>query len=240
MQAPLPDPSSWNALVAELGHVLALRNLGPKGDGPFKRFEGVKTFDDLFIAQLKYLTALRGTERMKPEPGMTGAEKPIPRTTNADVVLLADYWSKQLGSVKQVMGHAGIVKMWKAALADVDQLARKGDPKAVYAKNNGFWRALQQTAIQVAVADEGPTKWDLAIDSLKDSVKNIGDNVAVGAKTVATGAADLASDIAHGVGKVANQAGKGLFAGFGTPLLIGGGLLGLFLISRARSKGDKE
>jgi hypothetical protein len=239
VEAPLPDPTSWNALIAALGHVLALRNVGPKGDTPFKRFDGVKTFDELFVAQLKYLGELRGTDRMKPEPGMTGAEKAIPRSTNADAVLLADYWSKQLSGVKQVMGHAGVVKTWKAALADIDKLARKADPKSMYPKNNGFWRALQQTAIQVAVADEQPTKWDLAIDSIKDSVKNIGGNVADGAKTVAAGAADLASDIGHGIGKVANQAGKGLFAGFGTPLLVGGGLLGLFLISRAR-KGNKE
>ena len=39
---------------------------------------------------------------------------------------------------------------------------------------------------------------------------------------------------AHAVGKVANDAGKGLFAGFGTPLLIGAGLIGLFLITRSR------
>ena len=44
---------------------------------------------------------------------------------------------------------------------------------------------------------------------------------------------DLAGGAAQAIGKVANEAGKGLFSGFGTPLLIGAGLVGLFLISRS-------
>jgi hypothetical protein len=35
-----------------------------------------------------------------------------------------------------------------------------------------------------------------------------------------------------------NEAGKGLFGGLGTPLLIGGGLLGVYLI--ARSGGRRQ
>ena len=38
------------------------------------------------------------------------------------------------------------------------------------------------------------------------------------------------------VTEFANEAGRGLFSGFGGPLLVGAGLLGLFLISRSRSK----
>jgi hypothetical protein len=233
--APMPPPEVWDALLAQLGDESELRNIGPKDHGPFKRFDNIKTFDDLYIAHYKHLIETRGSDELAPEPGMGGTSRKIPRTTNGDVIALADYWSKQLAGVKEVMGHAGVVEKWKAALVDVD-LARKGDPNALYPKNNAFWRTLKNTAIHVAVADEAPSKTDMVLDSIKESVKNLPENLATGAKKAASAVASAAGDVAQGVGKIANEAGKGLFSGFGTPLLIGGGLLGLFLISRSRSK----
>ena len=244
--ARLPDAAIWHALVAELGNVLALRNVGPRGDGPFKNFPGVRTFDDLYVEQYKFLRDARGADEVAPDTdpsavyGLGGAIYKIPRTTNTDVIQLADYWTKQLESVKRVMGHDAIAKRWNAARADVDALARKGEPNALYPKNNAFWRQLKSTAVHVAAADEAPTNWDLAFDSLKDSVKNLPDNIKASAHAVASGVQNLAGDIAHGVGRVANSAGKGLFSGMGMPLLVGGGLLGLFLISRARKSGETK
>ena len=240
INAPLPDPAMWAVLLDELGDVLAIRNVGPKGDGPFKQFADIKTFHDLYLAQFIYLRELRGVDRLKPEPGMNGVETLIPRSTNGDVVQLADYWSKQLASVKRVIGHDEAKRRWAAALVGVDQIARKGDPAAVYPKNNGFWRDLSYVARQVSAADEAPSKWDIYTESFKDAVKNLPENIAAGAARVADSVAGVAGDVAHGVGKVANEAGRGLFSGFGTPLLIGGGLLGLFLISRSRSTKQGE
>ena len=222
-----PSPAIWNALLDQIG-AQAARNVGPSGDGPFKHFENVKTHDDLYLEHFKYLRDLRGVDKMPAEPGKSGGERNIPRSTNADVVALADYWSKQLADVKHVIGHDGVVKAWQAVLVDVDLLARKGDPNAVFQKNNEFWRVLSNTAIQVAVADEAPTKWDLAKESIKDSITHLPENL----EHAASKGVDLVASAAHAVGKVANEAGKGLFAGFGTPLLIGAGLIGLFLITR--------
>jgi hypothetical protein len=234
----MPPPEIWNALCAQLADATERRNVGPKGDGPFKRFENVKTFDDLYLEQFKYLRDLRGFDKMKPDPGTTGPEKLIPRSTNGDVVALADYWTHQLGAVRRVMGHEGVASEWQAARADVDHLARTGDPNAVYPKNNAFWRALQKTAIHVAVADEAPTATDLAIEALKHSVTSLPDTLKAGARAIGSGAAQVASDIAQGIGKVANDAGKGLFKGFGTPLLVGAGVVGAFLIARSRKKEE--
>ena len=232
-RAPLPPIEIWNALLAQLDESLAPRNIGPKDHGPFKRFDGVKTFDDLFNAQHKHLRELRGFDKLRPDDGKPGPEKLIPRTTNADVIALTDYWAKQFRAARKVFGHDGVANQWNPAAADVEQLARKADPNALYPKNNAFWRALQQTAVQVAIADEAPTKTDLAIAALKESVTRLPENVASGAKAVASGAADVVGSLAHGAGKIANEAGRGLFSGFGTPLLVGAGLVGLFLISRA-------
>ena len=232
--APLPSQDVFAGLMVHLNEPIEHRNVGPKGDGPFKHFDGVKTFDDLFNAQHKYMRELRGEDETMPEPGMVGGKRRTPRTTNADVVALADYWTKQLASVKRVFGAAEVEQRWKAARAEVDAVARVGDPNAVYPKNNGFWRDLQHTAIHVAAADEAPSKSDMMIDAVKESIVNLPQNIKAGAAAIASGAADVAG----AVGKVAGEAGKGLFGGFGAPLLIGAGLVGLFLISRNQHSAE--
>jgi hypothetical protein len=237
VDAPLPDPTALTTLIENLGHILALRNIGPEGGGPFN-FNNAKTFGELYIQQSKQLRALRGFDEMEPGPGMFGASRPIPRSTNADVIMLADYWTTQLALVKDVMGRENIEKLWSATVQEVNAFARTAGANEVYAKNNGFWRALLDVATHVSVADEAPSKWDLAKDSIKDSIKQLPDRIGAGAEKVA----DVASDIARGAGKAVNEAGRGLFSGIGGPLLIGGGLLGLFLLSRSRNtdKAGKE
>jgi len=237
--APVPPQRVWNALLAELTAPRPLRNTGPRGDGPFKHFENVATFHDLYLEQYRYLRESRGSDMLKPEPGMGGPEKPIPRTTNADVIKLADYWSEQLASVKRVINHDAVVKRWRAALDDVDQLARHGQADALYPKNNAFWRALSHTATHVSAADEAPTTWDIAIDSLKDSLEHLPENLKAGAETIVRKAAGLAGELAHGVGTIASQAGRGLFAGLGVPLLLGGGLIAMFLLSERHDQHEE-
>jgi hypothetical protein len=224
-----PVSALWDAAIEHLG-TQVVRNAGPSGDGPFGHFDDVKTFDDLYLAEYKHLREKRGADNLAAPAGVAGAQKPIPRATNADVIELATYWSKQLANAKHVMGHDSMEARWKTIAADVEKLAKSAKPEDVYAKNNEFWRALGDLAIYVAAADEAPTAWDLVKGSLNDSLHHLPENLA----HVAEKGVELVADAAHAVGKVANEAGKGLFAGFGTPLLIGGGLLGLFLISRNR------
>jgi hypothetical protein len=231
-----PAMRAWSALFAiiDAGDD-GPRNAGPSGDGPFKHFDGIQTFDDLYNAEFKYLRELRGDDKMQPDPGMSGVERTIPRTTNADVIALGDYWTRQLSAVKDIMGTDAVTKTWRAAMADVDQLARRAEPTAVYTKNNAFWRALSQTAIHVAVADEAPSKWDLAKDAIKDSIVHLPDTIS----TVASKGVDVIADTAHAAGKVVNEAGKGLLSGAGTPLLIGAGVLGALLLFRGTRKHEE-
>jgi hypothetical protein len=183
----------------------------------------------MWNAQRKFLADKRGSDKLPPA-GMGGGDMLIPRSTNADVLQLATYWTTQLTDAKQVMGYKGVVDKWHAALADVDKLAKGAKPDAVYAKNNEFWRTAFEVAVQVAIGDESPSKWDLVVESVKDSVTHLPETLG----HAASKGADLVASAAHAAGHIANEAGKGLFSGFGTPLLIGGGLLGLFLISRSR------
>lgn len=209
------------------------RNVGPSADGPFRHFENVQTYDDLYTAQLKHLRDVRGADFMQPEPGMWGGARVIPRSTNGDVISLADYWSERLASVKRAMGHAEVEARWTRAVADVDALARPGSKDSMYTKNNAFWRELQHVAIHVAAADEAPSKWDLAAGAIMDSISHLPQTLG----QVASEGAGLVSGAAQTVGKAANEAGKALFSGFGTPLLLGAGLLGLLLVRRGSASG---
>jgi len=137
--APLPPPWVWDAVRAVLSDALTFRNVGK--DSPFRAFD-VKTWDDLFMAQWRFLVDARGSDDLAPEPGMTGTKRKTPRTSNADVIALADYWSKKFADVKEVFGHKDAMARWKRALADIDAIARKGDPATLYPKNNAFWRDL--------------------------------------------------------------------------------------------------
>ena len=234
-----PGQHAWDALLDVIG--TGPRNVGPRGDGPFKHFDGVRTFDDLYNAQYKYLLELRGFDELNPPPydersyGWLGVKKKIPRTTNTDVLALAGYWGKQLQDVKKVFGHAGIEKRWDRLMADLGKHAMYGNPTAVYPENNRFWRTLKETAIHVAVADEAPSKWDMVKESVKDSITALPDTLS----DVASKGVEVLSDTAQAAGKVVNAAGKGLFSGIGTPVMIGAGLLGAFLLFR-RGRRDEE
>jgi hypothetical protein len=218
----VPPPSSalWDALLDELS---TYRNAGPSEDGPFVHFDGHATYDDLFEAQRTFLATKRGSDQLPPPAGFGGGTIVVPRTTNADVLQLATYWTDRLGAVKQEMGHDGIVAMWKVALADVDKIAKPGTADTVYAKNLEFWASARRVAVQVAISDEAPSRWDMAVSSVKDSVTH------------------LPATLEHAatvIGDVAKQTGKGLLEGLGAPVLIGAGLLGLFLFSRGRHQEE--
>lgn len=222
----VPVPDLWAVLADHLGDT-ELRNAGPAQDGAVAHFNGIKTYDDMWTAQRNYLADKRGADKVQP-PG--GSEMNIPRSTNADVLQIATYWTTQLANAKQVMGYQSAVDKWHAAIADVDQLAKTGKPDDVYPKNDELWRTSFDVAVQVAIGAEAPSSWDLFVGALKDSVTHLPETLeSVGSKAV-----DVVADAAQAVGHVAGAAGKGLFSGLGTPLLIGGGLLGVYLITRSR------
>ena len=228
--APPPRDGMWQALVSRIGAADELRNTGPTADGPFAHFEGIKTYDDLWRAQAAYLVKKRGADRLAPPPGFGGATMDVPRTTNADVLQLATYWTNALASAPKVMGYDGVKAKWEVALADVNRLAKPGNPGDVYPMNNAFWRRALEVAIQVAIGDEAPSKWDLFVGSVKDSITHLPETLEGAAET----GVEVVEDTAHAAGKVVAAAGKGLFSGIGTPVLVGAGVLGAYLLLRDR------
>ena len=114
----------------------------------------------------------------------------------------------------------------------MDQVARSGTPDARYPHNTDFWATLQAVAVHVAVADEAPTQWDLAIEALHDSALQLPNTIAHAATTVASG-------VSSGVSAVTSKIGAGLFSVIKTPLLVGGGVLGLYLLARSSSRTER-
>jgi hypothetical protein len=227
-------PELWAALAEHVGDVKPLRNSGPKEDGPFAHFEA-KTYDDLWNAQRKFLADKRGSDKLMPPAGFGMGPMVIPRTTNRDVLQLATYWTTELAKAKHIVGYDTAVANWKVATDDIDRIAKPGKPDDVYPKNNEFWRTAFDMSVQIAIADESPSKWDMFVESVKDSVTHLPENL----EHAASKSVDFVATAAHAAGKIVNEAGKGLFSGFGVPLLIGGGLIGLYLVSRSRDHAEE-
>jgi hypothetical protein len=232
IEASVPQPRLWDALIEQLG-ANETRNANAGTGAPFGPFDNVKSYDEVYVAQFNHLRELRGVDLLVPDSG-TGAKLPIPRATNTDVVTMADWWTKQLAGIRQVAGHKEVKQRWDTALADVAALARSGDPAAVYSKNNSFWRALDAVVIQVAAVAELPSDWDRFVDAVGHSIANLPENLGKAAEALAGGVGSAASAVGKGVGRVAGAAGQGFLSGFKTPLIVGGGLLGAYLLFRKR------
>ncbi|HEY1811008.1 MAG TPA: hypothetical protein VGG74_01540 [Kofleriaceae bacterium] len=218
---PIPHAVSWHRLLGSISQH-APRNASPESAPPFGPFPGVTAFEDIYLAEYKLLGQLRGSDVMKPPLGFAGVDKPIPHTTNADVLQLAAYWGAQLGAAKRIMGTDAVTTLWHTAMLDVDKLARSGKPTDVYPKNNEFWRTLGNISVHVAVAAEAPTSWDIA----KDTATHLPDTL----ERAAGAAASAIADAGHVVK-------EGVIAALKKPLYLGGGLVALYLLTR-RHGGD--
>ena len=134
---PPPAPTLWDALIDEIGGAGATP--GRREDGPFAHFDGIKTYDDLWNAQRKFLADKRGADMLAPPAGFGGVThrshaRPTPMCSSSRPTGAS---GSEPRSTSWARRH---VATWHAAIVDVDQLAKPGKPDDVYAKNNEFWR----------------------------------------------------------------------------------------------------
>ncbi len=237
-----PGAAFWDGFFVQIEHGDGHRNLDP---GPFVTFDNVKGYDEMYIAQYKYLRDARGADSM-PQPtekvggfDVGGGTFPVPRTTNSDVLQLATYWSKALALAKgkQLFGGLGTVKTaaWGAVLDDVAKYAKGADPNAVYPRNNIFWRVMEDVSTQVSVTLEAPTRMDLALGALSKSISNLPENLVKEIEWIGGKTKEVVVGIAGAAGDATSRALSPLLGSITTPLLIaGGGLAALFLLTRDR------
>jgi len=232
MDAPLPPPEALEAVIGALWVPIEFRN----ASGPTRQTITESNAEKMWAKQRDEAMTARGFDLREGTAAAPGSTMKIPRTTNADIVRLADYWAKQLarfvpkallGGTGNTMGLEGQLKRWSDLMGDVDKLARKGGKSdEVYPKNWEFWHESFGLATNLAAWEELPTPFELAFDSTSKAIHDLPGTLA-----------DVAGAVAQAVGNVAQKAGAGLLSGLGKPLLIGGGVLvaAILLLRSGRS-----
>jgi hypothetical protein len=177
VDADVPD-AMWRALLAEVSAPPPEHRTTAVVDE--KLHLAAFSYDELWQAQKTALAKLRGADAREPGPKVMGSRMTVPRTTNADILQLATYWTSAFAQVEikrremgphgpQALHQAGLdgeIRRWRAALADVDTYAASGDPAAVYAKNEAFWRASASLSVTISVIDEAPPPFEMLLDTI--------------------------------------------------------------------------
>jgi len=177
VDAPVPGPM-WQALFSEVAsREPAHRNTAVVDE---RLHLAAFAYDELWQAQRTALAKLRGADARDPGPNTRGLRMTVPRTTKADILQLATYWTDALAHVEhkrremgphgpQVLHYIGLdgdIQRWRAVLADVDTYATSGDPSGLYPKNEAFWRASAHISITVAVIDDAPPPFEMLLDTI--------------------------------------------------------------------------
>lgn len=179
---------------------------------------------DLWEATLRFFK-----EKRTVLPSATRIGWTYPETTNADVRQLAEVWTR----VHRQLWRSDLARAkqhkdeWNDARSQIEVATAGADPAATFAHNERFWlRWTKRQAIYLSAVREMPSKWEMVVDSVKDSVQRLPDTLASGAEAVA----DTTGAVARKAGEVATApvrgVFRGLFGGLGTPLLIGAAVIG--------------
>lgn len=201
-------------------------------------FENWKAYDDLYLAQWDYFRTKRGFD----QPGGAKGDV-IPRTTNADALQLATLWTNALADNEGLGDRPGMkewdtpVDAWKQAAAHVAVDAVGHDRRATYPHNEELWRAMDDLSSILTVGKLAPTKAELFVAAAEKAIVDLPQNVYKGVKAIAGGAEDAIEGAAHSAGKAGGALVGGLLGGlspFKWPLVIGGGVLGVYLVTRNR------
>jgi hypothetical protein len=169
IDAPVPH-DLWRALLAEIANPGTSRDLTSEDCLHL----AADSYEELWRVQKATLSELRGVDSREPFSDMSSPRWTVPRTTNADVLQLAMFWTLALMKVEQrrraiapdvvaTLGLDGVKRRWHAVVADVDAYAKAGDPRSVYPKNHEFWRVTASVSITISAIDDMPLSLDLAI-----------------------------------------------------------------------------
>jgi hypothetical protein len=171
--APVPV-GVWRALLDDLQLAAPPRN-APAVDDHLHLV--AFTYDEMWQVQKAALAKQRGADVRAPVGNLWGGRTAIPRTTNADVIQLATYWTQAIGRVERGRRAAGPdgeiaphavsldaeIRRWRGVLIDVNDHAVGHDPAATYARNEALWRAAGSLSIVLDVIDEAPTPFEIAL-----------------------------------------------------------------------------
>jgi hypothetical protein len=172
-------------------------------------FEGVEDYVRLWATLKSTYVDLRGFT--------VGANtKAIPRTTVSDVLQLATSWTREL---KRASGRPGFDRekdRWRDVMAQI-LLAEGADLEREYPQNDRFWDATGSLAIYLDSTRNVPSRWDLVVESVEETID------------------ELPGTLEHGATTAARAVAKGsarLLGGLAAPLVIGALAVGVLLLLR--------
>jgi len=177
-----------------------------------------------------YLASIRLFRERRPVKKVPRGK--YPETSNGEVRQLAKIWSRLAGQGRRDFAEVEQRREdWKVALAQIAAATTFTDPDLPFPHNEEFWlRWTRRLAIWLGAAQAMPSKREMIVDSVKESISHLPENLGKGASAVA----DAGASIARKAGEVAAAPLRGLFGGlfgpFGTPLLIGAIVVGGILV----------
>jgi hypothetical protein len=256
MGAPTPDDEAWEALTGALwSPAIDYRNAA----GPTSHTITAATFSEMWEALRADHARARGVDVRDDE---LGGALDVPRTTNADVLMLEGYWSRPLvqlqvgvmtGALPSPDDFEDIQLEWQAITGRVDVDAVHGTPSRAYPGNLEFWRASRALAVALDLLQVRPLPY-VVIDEMSASPVAPGRPPAPSPAPSPAPAKpkpapmDLSSRLNnladHALTKVAqavNDAGDRLVATVGRPLLFTGATLAaLLLVLHATARCECE
>ncbi len=127
----------------------------------------VKDWLDLLAAVARHLRETRGTV---PDPSpLDGAPREYPKTTAAEVLALAEFWTERFGELERgsIDGLRDAVTAWRRVVGDTIETVRGLDAAATYPKDVEFWRALGAFVAALDKARRGAVKptWRIRLGS---------------------------------------------------------------------------
>ncbi len=214
-------PAPWAFQPPPIGRGPLRRNAGAEGTDHIV-FPEAKTWDDAARMQKTEFSKLRGEDVYPVTAGQAGAHVThIPRTTISDVRQVADYWALAIARAGVDKSDHSKIKLWDDALAQVMRIPSDADPNSVYQFNREFWTAVMNISVQVAVHDEAPSRFTLALESLGQGFKKLPDTLS----TVWDAVQDAGKKV------IANAIGHPLLYAAGG-VVVGGALIYLLLRNR--------
>ena len=243
MGAAVPADEAWEQVLAALwSPVVEHRNAADpvtRTSAPVMRTITAPSFGAMWDAQRGALAQIRGSDLVDDELGGT---LDVPRTTSADAIALAGYWSRALIQL-QVKVMTGEVPMpddfedlqleWRAVTEDVELIAMRGRSSEVYPRNLSLWRALRGLAAALVVLEVSPAPYELVLSRPAAPTPTPPPRPTPSSPKptdLSSRLADAADSALMSLAHLVHDAGDRLVTTVGRPLLAAGATVGALLL----------
>ena len=214
----------------------SIRNVNLSMEGTTLHVRDAHDPFDLWQALKAYFQTLRPVAQAREFQGFA-----YPQTTNGDVaqvVKLIDEMVKRF--TRDLHSWKPEHERWKEGREWVRRLTQGQPPEATFKENARFWLYYtKRVCIQLSSMRVVPSKWSMAVESVGQALGELPGRVGGAVKTGAGAVGDLVEGVAGVGGRAASNLVGPALKSIGTPLLIGGVVLGgLILLPRLLGRNE--